>query len=190
MTNEELYRDVVARADIDEEALLMREPIGKTGQRHNTLKRQIRWHQQDLKSAKVLKRVAGERGIWELTEPAGKHLNRIQTSIAVVGFSTHLGVCLLASCDTVFGKGRLDTPISLVLTSPPFPLARPRDYGNVKLSAYVDWLCRQLEPVIENLAEGASLCLNLSPDIFLPGLPARSTYCERMVIALEDGFFA
>lgn len=37
-------------------------------QQHNPLKRTIRWHQQTLKEMGVLARVAGERGIWALSE--------------------------------------------------------------------------------------------------------------------------
>lgn len=43
-----------------------------------------------------------------------------------------------------------------------------------------------MEPIVANLAPGGSLILNVSNDIFEVGSPARSTYMERMIIALED----
>lgn len=190
LTNDQLYRDVAARANIDLDALSERTPVGKSQQQHNLIKRQVRWYQQDMKRAGLLSRVEGERGIWELTEKAGKELHRIRTSVSVIGFSTELGLCIIGSCDEVFGKNKIDTPVTLILSSPPFPLAKPRNYGNVEQAQYVDWLCKCLEPVVSNLVEGGSLCLNISPDIFVTGTPSRSTYCERLLIALEDGFFA
>jgi DNA modification methylase len=67
-------------------------------------------------------------------------------------------------------------------------LAVPRDYGNPKEAEYVDWVCRLLEPLIPQLAQGASLALNVGNDVFKKGSPARSTYKERMLLALEDRF--
>jgi site-specific DNA-methyltransferase (cytosine-N4-specific) len=83
---------------------------------------------------------------------------------------------------------RIDAPIVLCLTSPPYPLAKARNYGNVDAEHYVDWFCRTVEPVIKNLVPGGSLAINLSNDIFVPGLPARSLYREKLVIALCERF--
>jgi site-specific DNA-methyltransferase (cytosine-N4-specific) len=39
---------------------------------------------------------------------------------------------------------------------------------------------------VANLTPGGSIVLNVSNDVFDEGLPSRSTYLERMVIAIED----
>lgn len=135
----------------------------------------------------MLARVAGERGIWALSDAAGKRLNNAASSVKLVAFSTDLGVAIFGS-NTDIMPG-LDEPIQLCITSPPYPLRKARAYGNPEGEvAYVDFICRSLDPIIKNLAPGGSVCINLSNDIFEVGSPSRSIYCERLVIALYDRF--
>jgi len=184
LANIDLYAQVARRTGLSQEEFERKVPIGRSGQLHNVLTRKIRWHQQSLRAAGVLEHVEGARGVWRLTQPAGDTLNEIKPDVSLVGFSTDLGVAILGSCDSVFSK--IDAPIVLCLTSPPYPLAKPRAYGNVSADHYTDWICKTLEPVVKNLVRGGSIALNVSNDCFLSGLPARSTYRERLVIALED----
>jgi site-specific DNA-methyltransferase (cytosine-N4-specific) len=184
MANVALYRKISDVFALPEEAFLDKVPVGVAEQPCNLLAREIRWHQQTLKHAGILERVDGERGIWQLTQPAGKDLNQIASGVSIVGFSTDLGIAILGSCATVFSS--IDAPITLCVTSPPYPLARARRYGNVSEAHYVDWICKELEPVVKNLARGGSLCLNVSNDIFEPGMPSRSLYRQRLVLALCD----
>ena len=184
MSNAELYASIAERTGLDASRRDDRVPVGESRQPHNLLARKIRWHQQTLKHAGILERIPGRRGDWQLTTPAGNDLNRVQAGVSVVGFSTDLGVAILGSCESVFSA--IDAPIALVLTSPPYPLAKPRSYGNPPEAEYVDWICRTLEPVVKNLVRGGSLCLNISNDIFMSGTPARSMYCERLLLALHD----
>lgn len=130
LDNATLYQDVAERAGIPTEAFAEREPVGKDGQLHSLLARQVRWHQQTLKHAGILKKVEDERGWWKLT--------------------------------------------------------KARSYGNVPLSMYVDWIVNTIAPVVKNMVAGASICINLSNGKFVPGSPARSTYLERLTLALED----
>lgn len=161
-----------------------RQPVGKTGALHNLATRRVRWWQQSLKASGILENVEGERGFWRLTKPVKKDLNEVQPNVSVLGFSTDLGLAILGSCETVFQS--FDAPISLVLTSLPYALAKSRAYGNVTEFHYVDWVCKTLEPVIKHLAPHGSILLNISNDIFEKGSPARSLYRERLVIALHD----
>lgn len=186
LDNATLYSAAAKAVGIDEEEIERREPIGNSGEMHSPFKRKVRWYQQTLKNSGILERVDDERGVWRLTKPAAKDLNQIGAKVSVVGFSTHLGIAILGACETVFAA--IDAPITLVVTSPPYPLASARKYGNVTEPQYVDWICRTLEPVIKNLVPGGSICLNLSNDIFMPGSPARSMYCQRLVLALHDRF--
>lgn len=184
LSNVELYAQVANRAGIDPKEFAAKVPVGATGQQHSLLKRQCRWHQQTLKNSGIIERLDDRRGIWRLTTPASKDLNQINPGVAVVGFSTTLGIAILGSCETVFSK--IDAPIVLCLTSPPYALANPRAYGNICEHHYVDWITKTLEPVVKNLVDGGSLLLNVSNDIFMRGVPARSMYCERLILALHD----
>ncbi len=182
--NASLYNQVASRTGIDPDEFCKKTLVGKDLQPHSLLARAVRWHQQTLKHAGVLERVEGERGVWQLTRPASKELDQIQPDVAVVGFSTELGIAILGTCDSVFSK--IDCPITLCLTSPPYPLAKARSYGNPSEAEYVDWIVRQLEPIVQNLVQGGSIALNITNDAFLPGMPARSLYRERLLLALHD----
>lgn len=184
LTNTEVYQTVAKVMGLSDEEARARVDIGQAGASRNALAQKVRWHQQTLKQAGILERVDGERGVWQLTRRASKDLNQIQSNVAVVGFSTDLGVAILGACEHVFSH--LDAPITLVLTSPPYPLQKARAYGNPTEAQYVDWICETLEPMVKNLRPGGSICLNISNDVFLPGLPARSLYRERLVLALHD----
>lgn len=43
-----------------------------------------------------------------------------------------------------------------------------------------------LEPLVGNILPGASLALNVSNDIFVSEMPARSMYLERLTLALRN----
>lgn len=184
LDNAALYESACATAGLSIESLKAKSPVGESGVHRSLVARAIRWHQQTLKHAGILDRVAGERGVWQLTKPASKELDQIDSGVAVVGFSTELGVAILGSCDTVFS--RIDSPIALVITSPPYCLSQARSYGNPSEAEYIDWIIRHLEPVVKNLVPGGSIALNISNDIFIPGTPARSMYRERLLLALHD----
>lgn len=165
--------------------LKRKSPVGQRGSMHSVATRQIRWYQQTLKARGWLEPVPAHRGRWRLTEPARNALTPQTQGTVMVGVSTVLGVALWANAECV--AGAIDQPITLVLTSPPYALAQPRAYGNVSLGHYVDWLMSMLEPFVLRLRPGGTLALNVSNDVFEPGSPARSTYRERLVIALCDG---
>lgn len=158
----------------------------KNEKNYNINKRKFRWFQQTLKHAGVIEKVQGNRGLWKLCKEKEKELTPIDDEFSLVGFSTDLGVAILGNCKTLFS--RMNEKINLILLSPPYPLTASRNYGNVSEKVYVDWLCNTLEPVIVSLAPGGSLCINVSNDIFLSKMPARSLYRERLVLTLCDRF--
>ena len=185
LDNRQLYDIVAGRAGVDSETLHRRVPVGATGQMHKLLPRKIRWVQQTLKEMGLLSRVAGRRGVWSLSEAAGKKLHNAQSGVKLVAFSTDLGLAIWGSNTDAFAG--LDEPIALVITSPPYPLRHPRAYGNPQgVGDYIDFICRSLEPIVKRLMPGASICINLANDVFEHGSPARSLYAERLVIALHE----
>lgn len=184
LDNAVLYSKVADRAGIDLAAMDACVPIGTAKSLRSLTKRKIRWYQQTLKQLGVIERVEGERGIWRLTENAGKELHKTIEGVKLVAFSTDLGVAIWGNSKDVFG--RINEPIALCVTSPPYPLRQSRAYGNPDESQYVDFICSALEPIVGNLVPGGSIVLNVSNDIFESKSPARSLYLERLILALHD----
>lgn len=181
LDNETLYARVAAKAGISQDELNHQSPIGKSSTPRSKLKRAIRWHQQTMKAAGWLERTE-ERGVWQLTQNGKHQLTKISDSYSLIAFSTDLGVAIWGSCTNAFKN--LNEEISLILTSPPYPLRQPRAYGNVEVNQYIDFICSSLEPVVKHLKLGGSITLNLSNDIFEHRSPARSLYLEKLTIAL------
>lgn len=182
--NIQLYESVAKSLNLSDEEVSRRVRIGTAQASRNVLSQRVRWYQQTLKQAGVIEHVDGSRGLWRLAGKGKSELQRVVPGVAILGFSTKLGLALLGSCDHVFSH--IDSPITLALTSPPYPLREQRAYGNPQEHEYIDWLCLMLEPIVKNLRPGGSIALNLGNDIFLPRSPARSMYRERLVLALHD----
>ena len=186
ITNNDLYSHVAMSAGIDRDDIDCRIPIGEAKSPHSPIKRKVRWHQQDLRSMGLIERVDGERGVWQLTEKGRRKLRPIKTGIAMLAYSTDLGVAIWSNAEDAFS--RFDVPITLCVTSPPYPLKVARAYGNPSEQEYVDFICRVMEPVIKRLAPDGSICINVGNDIFEHKMASRSLYRERLVLALCERF--
>lgn len=184
LSNDRLYELVAQKAGISMSELNAREPVGTSGQMHSLKARELRWHQQTLKHMGVIERVPGQRGVWALTDKAKNDLHPPKPGVKLLGFSTELGCAVWGYSQDVLQN--LDTPITLAITSTPYPLRKQRAYGNPTAADFVDFICEILEPVVDKLSDDGSLVLNLSNDCFEPGSPQRSTYLERVTIAMED----
>ena len=159
-----------------------RTPIGKSGRPHSVAKRKVRYHQQTLKHLGLIERAG--RGVWRLTTEGKDKLRRIQHGARMLAFSTDLGLAIWGWGEEALSL--LDLPITLMISSPPYPLRKPRSYGNPREEQYVDFICASLEPVVKRLRRGGSIVLNVSNDIFEKGKPSRSLYRERLVLALHE----
>ncbi len=186
LSNADLYKKLSDEHGIESSAWEKKSPIGKSAELHSPLKRQVRWYQQTLKSLGLLEKDGATRGHWRLTAKGAKKLTPAAGSTVLLGFSTDLGLALWSRAESAFPM--LGEPINLILSSLPYPLAVPRVYGNPKESEYVDWVCRLIEPMVGQLASGASIALNVGNDVFKQGSGARSMYKERMLLALSDRF--
>ncbi len=182
--NQGLFKQLSLDLGLSQEQSKCRAPVGKRGDSHNLFERRVRWHQQTLRRLGVIKRV--DRGVWALTAQARKELTVAKRKTVMVAFSTDLGCALWANAEDVFSD--LGEDITLAFSSPPYPLAIQREYGNVDQSQYVDWLCAHIAPIVKNLRPGGNLVLNLTNDCFEPKSPARSLYLERLTLALCDRF--
>lgn len=183
--NDSLYTAMKAPLGIGDAELQRSEPVGRNGKKHCLATRRIRWYQQTLKRLQLLERVPGKRGVWRLKQARDKELTPAPAGMSLVGFSTELGVALWSSCEA-FAK--ISEPVHLLLTSPPFPLAKPRLYGNPNEKEIVGFLLRALEPIVKNLVQGGSIVLDLGQDVFERGSPARSLWIERLTLALHSEF--
>ena len=186
LTNAQLYKAISEIAGVNPAVFEERHPIGKSGQRHSLAARQARWFQQSLRRMNVVEGVKGQRGVWRLTDEAKRELHPAKKGVKLMGYCTDLGVAIWGASEDIFK--RLDVPISLAFTSPPYALSKARKYGNPDERAIVSFVCDVLEPVVEALAEDGSLVINTTQDIFLPASPARSTYLERLVLTICDRF--
>lgn len=183
LANGDLYNHLSQRFALDPAEAV---PIGVAGVKRSVWKRAVRWQQQTLKAMGVLEHVPGERGAWRLAASEGG-LSAAPPGIALLGFSTRLGVAVWGDCSTALAG--LDQPITLIVSSPPYPIQRARRYGGTAdTKSYVDFICRAIAPAIRALAPGGSLCLNVSNDVFEPGRPSRSLYLERLTLAVADRF--
>ena len=184
LDNESLYSTVAVRIGTTPEAMDTRTPIGRAGVPRSTVKRRIRWYQQTLKQLGIIEHVPGERGVWQLSENAGKDLHRAASGVTLVAFSTELGIAIWGNHQDVFRQ--INEPITLCISSPPYPLRKARAYGGPDERQYVDFICEALKPIVRNLVAGGSIVVSLSGDVFEPKKPSRSLYLERLVLALND----
>ena len=175
ISNQELYR----KLEVDTSD---RQPVGKARAKHSLNARKVRWFQQTLKRLKVIEPEEGKRGHWRTNVADMGDERDAPPNVAMVAFSTKLGVALWASWESVFPG--LGESISLSLCSPPYALSCPRAYGNPKVEDYVDFVVSALEPIVRHLEPGGTIALNIGNEIFERKSPARSLYREHLVIAL------
>jgi len=186
LTNAKLYNLISSKLGVSAEAMAITSPVGTSGEHHSLARRAVRWAQQTLKHLGIIERCEGERGVWQLTQSEKRGLNAAKPGVKMLGFRTDLGMAIWGPSGDIFK--RLNVPVTLCFSSPPFPIKRGRAYGTYEEREIVDYLCSTLEPIIETMSEEASLVLNVSQDIFLHQSPARSTYVERLTLELCDRF--
>ncbi|NRB07075.1 MAG: site-specific DNA-methyltransferase [Richelia sp.] len=104
-------------------------------------------------------------------------------------YQTALGAAFLGDSLELL-KQLPDQSINLVLTSPPFPLQRKKEYGNKNQEEYVEWLGQFAAIVYQKLKDDGSFVLDLGGS-YEKGKPVRSLYNFRIPIHFCDeiGFF-
>lgn len=179
-----LYKAVADDLGMQHELFAAYDPPVAPGSPHGANARAVRWAQQSMKTSGLLYRV--ERGRWALTSEGRRQLRRPRRGMHLVAFSTDLGLAVWGDCRDVITH--IDEPITLCVTSPPYPIAKGRAYGQIDAREYVDWLCDALAGTVERLALGGNICLILGNDVFERGRPSREPYVERLILALIDRF--
>lgn len=77
--------------------------------------------------------------------------------------------------------------VQLLFTSPPFPLARGKDYGNLNGEAYVEWLASYARLFREYLKPNGSIVMEVG-NAWEPGRPVMSTVVLQALLRfLQEG---
>ena len=75
--------------------------------------------------------------------------------------------------------------IDLVVTSPPYALHFKKEYGNASQQDYIDWFMPFASEIKRLIKPSGSFVLNIGGS-WQPGLPVRSLYHYRVLLALVD----
>jgi site-specific DNA-methyltransferase (cytosine-N4-specific) len=78
-----------------------------------------------------------------------------------------------------------DNSVNLVMTSPPFALARPKEYGNKNSDEYVDWIMQFTNEIKRIITYDGSFVIDLG-GAYIKGFPIRSLYNYRLLIRMCD----
>lgn len=80
-----------------------------------------------------------------------------------------------------------DNSVDLCITSPPFALVHPKEYGNESQENYVSWLCDFVEVLLPKLKPKGSLVIDIG-SAYNPKEPTYSIYQFRLLVKLVDDF--
>lgn len=101
-------------------------------------------------------------------------------------YETSLGRLLHGDAMEMLG-GLPDDHVDLVMTSPPFALNRPKEYGNEPIERYISWFlpfCLEIKRVLKPTG---SFVLDIGGS-WLPGVPTRSLYHFELAARLAREF--
>lgn len=178
----DLCAAVAERARIPTEVRNERGAWGDSDTSIRLFDRRVRWAQQRAKLLGLARPVGA--GEWELTGKGSKALTKARPGVLVTLFTTDAGVAVWGSCtDTLSYLD--DGSVSLLFTSPPYPLVRQRPYGNEGQAEWLDWFVRLAEGWLPKLSATGSVVVNLG-DVWVKGAARRSDYIYRLVPRLAD----
>lgn len=99
-------------------------------------------------------------------------------------YKTNLGALFCAD-SLEFMRHTPDESVDLVITSPPYALHFKKEYGNANQADYITWLLPFACEIKRIIKPSGSFVLNLG-GAWKPGLPIRSLYHYRVLLALVD----
>src|SRR5690606_18043952 len=107
------------------------------GQQYKVFQQQVRWARQTAVAQGL---IAGERGVWELTDKAHAKLGKVNRGVAILVYSTDDGIALWAHAEDAASHIEPGS-VKLVLTSPPYPVVK-RSYGRFTVPEWLEWMRR------------------------------------------------
>lgn len=104
-----------------------------------------------------------------------------------VAYRTRLGSMYLGRAEDILKSHaeEWNGRVTLVLTSPPFPLNRKKRYGNLTGQRYSDWLATLANPITSTLSPSGSIVMELG-NAWEPGRPIMSTLTLRSLLSFLD----
>lgn len=99
-------------------------------------------------------------------------------------YSTEKGKAIIGNSLELM-KELPDNSINLVITSPPFALSRPKEYGNKDQEEYIDWILEFTNEVKRIITLDGSFVIDLG-GAYQKGIPIRSLYNYRLLIRMCD----
>jgi DNA modification methylase len=106
----------------------------------------------------------------------------------ILNYSTPLGEYYHSDIDSIIDNdllGHLEGKVNLILTSPPFPLVRPKKYGNLEGDDYLQWIGKIARYLKKLLAPGGSIVLEIG-NSWIKGLPEMSTLPLKSLIHFQE----
>jgi site-specific DNA-methyltransferase (cytosine-N4-specific) len=104
------------------------------------------------------------------------------------GYQTARGRLLVGDAQAALAGPALDPwrgRVQLVFTSPPFPLHRPKKYGNKTGDEYARWLAGFARPLADLLTPDGSIVVELGNG-WTPGSPTVSTAGIKALLAFQE----
>lgn len=181
-TIQSLYDQVARKTQIDEQTRNQRGVVGEKGQTVNLFERHVRWAQQRAKLMGLMEPVEARH--WRITGKGKEALREAAPGIIITVFETEKGVALFGRAEDAVAYIE-DQSLQLIFTSPPYPLLRKKEYGNVSADEYVEWFLGIAKDWPKKLTKDGSLVINLA-DVWQPGTPTVSLYQERLILKLAD----
>jgi site-specific DNA-methyltransferase (cytosine-N4-specific) len=103
-------------------------------------------------------------------------------------YKTRLGACYNCSIEDFLATSRakrLAGKVNLIFTSPPFPLASPKAYGNFEGAEYLEWIVSVVQGLIPLLTPDGSIVMEIG-NAWDRGSPTMSTLPLKTLIAISD----
>lgn len=93
-----------------------------------------------------------------------------------ISYKTNYGVMYHSKCEDILSDSFFDKfpGVNLILTSPPFPLNRAKQYGNMTGQEYLEWLKKLAVLFSRALTDDGSIVIELG-NAWEPGKPVQST---------------
>lgn len=152
------------------------------GGRFNAFDRDVRWVRQKAVNLGMVE--VPTRGQWVLSGKGRNALRVAKPGIVVTVYVAGDGKVLWGAIEDAVAQIE-DRSVSLIMTSPPYPQLREKQYGNLDSRRHVEWLTQITQMLLPKLTENGSLVWNLG-DTYQKNQPTIDPYCERFLLRLVD----
>src|SRR5689334_24446798 len=98
-------------------------------------------------------------------------------------YETELGAAICGDTIDVLAENVDDESVDLIVTSPPFALQRPKEYGNENQEGYKNWFLPFADEFWRVLKPTGSLVIDLG-GAWEGGQPVKSIYAFELLVSL------